>query len=131
MVLGVRADFYGRCAAYPALVAALHEHQLLIGPMDDEDLRRTITGPAERAGLLVDPALVEMAVADVGGQTSALPLLSHALLETSRLRQGKRITLAHYRESGGVNGAITRTAEGVYAQFDEGSEGWHGTSSCA
>ncbi|MCG5447731.1 nSTAND1 domain-containing NTPase [Micromonospora hortensis] len=123
VVLGVRADFYGRCAAYPALVAALHEHQLLIGPMDEKDLRRTITGPAERAGLLVDPALVEMAVADVGGQTSALPLLSHALLETSRLRQGKRITLAHYRESGGVNGAITRTAEGVYAQFDEGQRG--------
>ncbi|MEU8257168.1 hypothetical protein AB0C06_23210 [Micromonospora inaquosa] len=123
VVLGVRADFYGRCAAYPALVAALHEHQLLIGPMDDEDLRRTITGPAERAGLLVDPALVEMAVADVDGQTSALPLLSHALLETSRLRQGKRITLAHYRESGGVNGAITRTAERVYGQFDEGQRG--------
>ncbi|MHA4947196.1 nSTAND1 domain-containing NTPase [Micromonospora sp. SD19] len=123
VVLGVRADFYGRCAAYPALVAALHEHQLLVGPMDDEDLRRTITGPAERAGLQVDPALVEMAVADVGGQTGALPLLSHALLETSRLRQGKRITLAHYRESGGVNGAITRTAEGVYAQFDEGQRG--------
>ncbi|MDG9674655.1 hypothetical protein [Micromonospora sp. DH14] len=123
VVLGVRADFYGRCAAYPALVAALHEHQLLVGPMDDEDLRRTITGPAERAGLQVDPALVEMAVADVDGQTGALPLLSHALLETSRLRQGRRITLAHYRESGGVNGAITRTAEGVYAQFDEGQRG--------
>ncbi|MFC3500163.1 helix-turn-helix domain-containing protein [Micromonospora krabiensis] len=120
VVLGVRADFYGQCAAYPALVAALHDHQVLVGPMDDDDLRRTITGPAERAGLLVDPALVEVAVAEAGGQVGALPLLSHALLETWRLRQDKRLTLARYREAGGVNGAIARTAERVYAQLSEG-----------
>ncbi|MDG4810540.1 hypothetical protein O7634_27615 [Micromonospora sp. WMMD1120] len=120
VVLGVRADFYGRCAAYPALVTALHGRQLLIGPMDDDDLRRAISGPAKRAGLQVDPALVEVAVAEAGGQTGTLPLLSHALLETARLRQGNRLTLVHYRESGGVHGAITRTAEGVYTQLDEG-----------
>jgi hypothetical protein len=61
VLLGVRADFYAQCAAYPSLVAALRDRQMLIGPMDDDDLLGVVTGPAERAGLKVEPALVASA----------------------------------------------------------------------
>jgi hypothetical protein len=33
-VLGMRADFYGHCAAYPELVDALRHGQVLLGAMD-------------------------------------------------------------------------------------------------
>jgi hypothetical protein len=33
VLLTLRADFYGQCALYPELAAALSEHQMLVGPM--------------------------------------------------------------------------------------------------
>jgi hypothetical protein len=46
IILGMRADFYARCAEYPALVTALRDHQLLVGAADENDLRQAVTGPA-------------------------------------------------------------------------------------
>ena len=43
-----------------------------------------------------------------------MPLLSHALLETWQRRRGNVMTLKAYAESGGVRGAIARTADRVY-----------------
>ena len=37
VVLTMRADFYSRCASYPALAAAVSDHQELVGPMADEE----------------------------------------------------------------------------------------------
>jgi hypothetical protein len=117
VVLGVRADLYARCAAYPALVAALHGCQMLVGPMDDDDLRRVVACPAAHVGLEVEPALMEVAVAEASGRPGALPLLSHALLQTWRRRTGHRLTLAGYRAGGGVRGSVAQTAEQVYSQL--------------
>jgi hypothetical protein len=47
-----------------------------------------------------------------------LPLVSHALLETWRRKEGDLLTLAGYRAAGGVADAIARTAERVYEQID-------------
>ena len=49
-----------------------------------------------------------------GDEPGALPLLSHALLETWQRREGNRLTLAGYTEAGGVRGAIAKTAESTY-----------------
>lgn len=120
VVLGVRADFYAHCASHAGLVAALRDRQFLVGPMDEADLRAVITGPAERAGYRVEPALVDAVVADAAGQPGALPLISHALLETWRRRELRSLTLAGYRAAGEVREAIARTAEEVYAGLDAG-----------
>jgi WD40 repeat protein/class 3 adenylate cyclase len=114
VVIALRADFYGHCAAYARLAAALEERQALIGPMSEEELRRAIERPAEHAGLLLEPGVVEAILRDVVGQPGALPLLSHSLLETWRRRSGRMLTLIGYLQSGGVQGAIARTAETVY-----------------
>src|SRR6266511_3482183 len=114
VVVALRADFYGRCAYHPGLVAALRDGTALVGPMSDEELGRVVTGPAGVVGLSVERALVTKVVADAGGQAGALPLLSHALLETWRPRPGRRLTLAGYAAAGGVAGAIAKTAERVY-----------------
>jgi hypothetical protein len=90
VILGIRADFYGRCADYPALVTALRDRQVLIGPMSSDELRDAIVEPASAEGLRVEPALVATVLADIAGRPGALPLLSHALLETWRRRRGRR-----------------------------------------
>ena len=119
IVIGVRADFYGHCGRHPELVAALHRAQILVGPMTPDELRRAITEPAARAGATVETALVARLVADVAGQAAALPLVSHALVETWRRRRGMTMSLAGYEEAGGVEHALARTAEDVFGALSE------------
>jgi WD40 repeat protein len=118
VVVGVRADFYGHCGHYPELVDALRDAQVLVGPMCADELREAITQPAVAAGYKVETAVVAGLVSDAAGQPAALPLVSHALLETWRRRRGTRLTLASYQESGGIHDAIARSAENVYGALD-------------
>ena len=50
-------------------------------------------------------------------EPGALPLLSHALLETWKRRRGRMLTLGGYAEAGSVRGAIAKTADAVYARL--------------
>ncbi|MGD2178019.1 MAG: WD40 repeat domain-containing protein, partial [Anaerolineae bacterium] len=112
----IRADFYGRCAQYPQLAARVSDG-LLVGPMSEEELRAAIERPAAVVGLRLEPGLAEMILDDVAGEPGALPLLSHALLETFERRRGWTLSLAGYAASGGVAGAIAQTADTVFGQF--------------
>jgi WD40 repeat protein len=119
VVAAVRADFYGRFAAHPALAELLGANHVLVGPMQPSELRRAVELPAERVGLRVEPELVDALVDDVEGEPGALPLLSTALLELWQNRSGRTLTLTAYRDSGGVHGACERLAEGAYARVPE------------
>jgi WD40 repeat protein/DNA-binding SARP family transcriptional activator len=119
MVITLRADFYHHCAQFENLRLALENHQVYIGPMTPQELRRTIEEPARAGGWELEPGLVDLLLRDVGEEPGALPLLSHALLETWKRRQGHTLTLDGYTEAGGVHGAIARTAEAVYQQLDK------------
>ena len=116
-VIAARADFYGRFAALPALAALLGENHVLVGPMKPEDLRRAIELPARKAGLIVEPALVDALVADVVDEPGGLPLLSTALVELWQHRDVRTLRLETYRDSGGVRGAVARIAEEAYEGF--------------
>jgi WD40 repeat protein len=119
VVLGMRADFYGRCADYPDLVAALRDAQVLVGPLSPEELRQAITGPARECGFVLEGALLTAIITDAAGQAGALPLVSHALLETWRRRRGNTLTLAGYQAAGGIDGALAATAERTYATLTD------------
>jgi len=114
LVLTLRADFYAHLAQYPELRDAVAKHQEYIGPMSMEELRRAIEAPAQRGHWAFEPGLVDLILRDVGDEPGALPLLSHALLETWKRRAGHTLTLKGYADAGGVHGAIAHTAEGVY-----------------
>jgi WD40 repeat protein/transcriptional regulator with XRE-family HTH domain len=111
VILALRADFYGRVSSYPQLAAAVVAHQTLIGPMNVINLRRAIELPASQTDLLLQPGLVDTILQDVGDAPGALPLLSHALLETCKRRRRLMLTVSGYREAGGVHGAIAQSAE--------------------
>lgn len=128
VVLALRADFYGHALAYPALAAASQAGQVVVGPMTRDQLHSVIVEPARRAGVEVEDGLVEVMLRDIapagGGrwpgrahEAGALPLLSHALLVTWEHSRGARMTLAGYRDTGGLRGAVAKTAERVYAEL--------------
>jgi WD40 repeat protein len=81
-------------------------------------LRDAITKPAERAGLMVEAALVSTIVAQVADRAGALPLASHVLLQAWHRRRGNAITLAGYAAAGGLEGAVAQSAERMFAELD-------------
>ena len=133
VVLGVRADLYGRCAAYPELLPALQDGQVVLGPMRSAELRAAIEGPAHAAGLTLEPGLVETLLRELGAgngsagagagtaapyDPGALPLLSHALQATWEHRVDRTLTVAGYQATGGIRGAVATTAEATFQGFD-------------
>ena len=117
VVLTMRADFYSRCAAYPALSALIASQQFLVSPMDLDGLRQAIEEPAWRVGLEFEEGLVATVLDDVANEPGALPLLEHALLELWERRRGRMMTLEAYRKTGGVHGALAKRADTVYDAF--------------
>ncbi|MBX6749259.1 MAG: WD40 repeat domain-containing protein [Micromonosporaceae bacterium] len=128
LVAGMRADFYAHAVRYETLVSALQERQVVVGPMTTEELRRAIAEPARRVKAPVEEGLVDLLLADLSPtgssigdahEAGALPLLSHALLSTWERGERRGMSVAAYRESGGIAHAIARTAEEVYDQLDD------------
>jgi WD40 repeat protein len=116
LVLAIRADFYGHCAAYPDLVARMQDDQVLVGAMSPDELRAAIERPAAAAGFELEAGLADLVVEDAASEPGALPLVSHALVETWRRRRGRSLTVAGYLEAGGVRGAIAKTAESLFSE---------------
>ncbi|WP_399082106.1 WD40 repeat domain-containing protein [Streptomyces sp. BBFR2] len=119
-VYGLRADFYGSCAAFPHLRDALMRRQVFIGPMTDDEVRNAVIRPAQRAGLSLGKGLVDVVLRDLRGgagqdrgtyEPGRLPLLAHALRATWRERRGDTLTVDSYRDTGGIDGAVKATAE--------------------
>ena len=119
VVIALRADFFGRLAPYVELADLVGPNQVLLGPMSVGELRRAIEGPAERTGLEVEPALIDSLVEDVAGEGGALPLLSTALLDLWREREGRLLTLAAYERAGGIRDAVGRHAEAAFRSLGE------------
>ncbi|MFF2073275.1 hypothetical protein ACFVXG_00790 [Kitasatospora sp. NPDC058162] len=123
VLLGIRADFYAACMAYPELVDALKERQVTVEPMTPGQLREAIEKPAELAGLTLEPGLADTLLRDLrtGGNLSGgdfsggtLPLLAYALWLTWGRRAGRTLTLAGYSATGGIWEAVTRHADLAY-----------------
>jgi WD40 repeat protein/DNA-binding SARP family transcriptional activator len=122
VVFALRADYYGRCAAYPELSSLLAANNVLVGSMQRDELQRAVQGPSRRAGLRVEHELVQALVADVEHEPGGLPLLSTALLELWQRRDARRLRYSAYVQTGGVRGAVARLAEDAFAQLDEAQQ---------
>jgi energy-coupling factor transporter ATP-binding protein EcfA2 len=118
VLLTMRADFLPKCAASPNLAARVGAQQFLVSPMDAAMLKQAIEEPARRVKLGFEPGLIEIIMGDIASEPGALPLLEHALLELWKRRRDHTLTLDGYRESGGVKGAIAKTAEEIFKTFN-------------
>ncbi|MGH3167193.1 MAG: hypothetical protein ACRDN0_15050, partial [Trebonia sp.] len=124
VILAMRADFYDHAIRYPGLAATLQERQVVLGPMTAGQVRRAITEPARVAKVDVEDGLVALLLADLPpNEAGALPLLSHAMLATWENSRGGTLNVAHYLASGGIEDALTRTAEGAFGSLPEERQG--------
>ena len=129
VVLAVRGDFLDRCSGFAELAAAVRDHQLfMVEPMTSSELRLAITGPAAAAGLHLEPALTETVLGDLraagpGNAAGQLPLLSQAMLLTWENRDGDRLTLHGYGQSGGISDAVGTSADAAYDSLPPAGQG--------
>ncbi|WP_433830421.1 hypothetical protein ACQP2E_10820 [Actinoplanes sp. CA-015351] len=117
VVLGLRADFYDQLLGHRGMVDAIRDGQITVGPLDADELRQVIRRPAERVGVKPEDGLVELIVREAIGGPGVLPMLSHALLSTWKIAGGE-LTVAAYRETRGIHGAVANTADTVYLGLD-------------
>ena len=127
VVIAVRGDFWARCAAHAGLARLMQDGMFVVGPMTGTELREAITGPAAAAGLRVDADLADTVLADLrtAGQDQAegiLPLLSQAMMLTWQRRDGNRLTVQGYHESGGVARSVEFGAEAVYEALPDAGQ---------
>ncbi len=119
LILSLRADHLGDLAPYPDIARVLEDGLYLLGPMSEPDLRSAIEGPARRAGLRLEPGLVDLLIREVEGEPAALPMLSHVLRETWERREGPTLTVDGYRATGGIRYAVSQSAELLYDAMDD------------
>ncbi|MFC0106074.1 nSTAND1 domain-containing NTPase [Kibdelosporangium aridum] len=126
VVVGMRADFYASALRHDLLASALQHAHLVVRPMNEAELQRAIVEPARKANVELEDGLVELMLHELGPTThrdgaahdpGALPLLSHALLATWERGRRGTMTVADYRSSGGIAGAVAQTAESVYGEL--------------
>ena len=119
LVLSLRADHLGDLAPYADIARILEEGLYLLGPMREPELRRAIEAPAHRAGLRLEPGLVDLMIREVEGEPAGLPMLSHVLRETWERREGSTLTVDGYKATGGIQHAVSQSAETLYDALDD------------
>jgi DNA-binding SARP family transcriptional activator len=120
VVIAVRSDHLGGLSVDTTLSRLAEQGLHLVSPLAGEALREAIEQPAHQAGLRLQDGLTDLLVRDTEGEPGALPLLSHALAETWVRRDGHVLTVKGYRASGGIRGAVARTAERLYDTLPAG-----------
>lgn len=128
LVITIRADFVGECAAYPKLAKQIQQDLVTVTPMTTEELTEAIKEPASQVGLGVEETLVIQMIADVQKSSGSLPLLQFTLMELWEKRNinttgntesnSQLLTLHAYQKMGGVMGALNRHAQQIYNYTD-------------
>ena len=87
VVVTLRADQMVHLTVEQDFARMAEQGVLLVAPLEGRALREAIEEPARRAGVRLEHGLVDLMIRDTEGQPGALPLLSHALVETWRRRE--------------------------------------------
>jgi DNA-binding SARP family transcriptional activator/WD40 repeat protein len=114
VIVAIRADHLTGLAVNPDLARLAERGLHFVTPLAGDELRAAIEEPARQAGLRVEHGLIDLLVRDAEGEPGALPLMSHALVETWRRRDGHVLTVEGYQASGGIRGAVARSADRLY-----------------
>jgi TIR domain len=118
VVFTLRGDFFGQALSDRSFADRLQNAQVNLGPMTSEELERSITEPAEKAGLQFEHGLVDRILEDVGQEPGNLPLLEFVLASLWEQRQYATLQHDAYERMGGVRGAIAARADAEFEKLD-------------
>lgn len=120
LIFTMRADFTGHLLEdQRAFFDAVEPGMIALPRMTTNELASSIRKPAEVVGLRFETGLVEAILNDAGDEPGVLALVEFTLTQLweKRDKDQNRMTLAAYHAIGGLNGAIDRHADSVFARL--------------
>ena len=124
VVLSMRADFLDRLASHKQFLTDVSRGLFFLTAPDQDNLRETLVRPAELAGYTFEEPWILDDMMQVATSRGALPLLSFAAMHLWDARDSVRklLTVAAYKQMGGVGGAFGRHADSVAAAIPASSQ---------
>ena len=117
VALTMRSDFLGDCAVFRGLPEAMNDSQFLTPRLTREQRRAAIAGPAGVQGAVIEPALVNRMLNEMGDDPDQLPLMQHCLMRMWTLADGGPLTTEHYEKAGGLERALSKHADDVFQKL--------------
>ncbi|WLE96153.1 MAG: trypsin-like peptidase domain-containing protein [Candidatus Electrothrix communis] len=119
VVITMRADFLETALHYGVFAEALNNASVIVPPISEDGLRKAVKKPAELFKIGFESGLIDLIIRDVGKEPGSLPLLEFCLTQLWERQEFRRITHAAYTAIGGVQQALAKHADAVYAEFTE------------
>ena len=124
VVTTMRADFFENCLGYRGLGEVIQKHQVLLLPMNEEELKEAIAAPAEVGQYELGEGLLPAILRDVRDEKNVLPLLEFALTQLWENRENRRFTFAAYDKLGGVIGGLNNHAKDIHDSLKPLEQEW-------
>nr|VFJ57125.1 MAG: WD40 repeat [Candidatus Kentron sp. FW] len=129
IIITMRSEFLGACSDYPDLPEAINAGLFLTPALTPEQLLDAIEFPIRLSGFAKEGQQAEVAqelaralLADAQGIADPLPLLQHALLRLWNVHEKDGgdgvLTLARYRELGGLQQALNDHLDAAFDELD-------------
>jgi len=121
IILTMRADFLHRAAENRSLANAIAEADVIVSPMQPDELRRAISEPLKTVDGVFESGLVDELITQTSQREGALPLLQYTLAELWQAAEPNpygipTITWDAFRALGGVEGALAKRADTILQQ---------------
>jgi tetratricopeptide (TPR) repeat protein len=124
VIITMRSDFIGDCAAFYGLPEAVNEGLYLTPRLNREQLSDAMALPATVFEGEVEEGLVNRLINDAGNDPDQLPIVQHALMQMwtvakNSLAAGEEciLTPAHYEQIGGFKKALSNHADTAYGEL--------------
>lgn len=118
VVLTMRSEFLGQCAAFRGLAEAITDGLYLLPDMTRDRLREVIRRPVALHGGRISERLVNRLLNDIGGNADQLPILQHALMclwkNWEPTAAEAPMDVAQYEVIGELKGTLSAHAESIY-----------------
>ena len=113
VILTLRSDFLPALLSTPGV--QLNGRMYVVPPLNEEQLRQAVEGPAEARRVTFENGLADKIVRDAAG--GALPLLEFTLTRLWETQRHRELTFEGYNAMGEVAGALEQVAEEQMKQF--------------
>lgn len=126
LILAMRDDFLGKCAAYRELADLIEANLVMVTPMNAQELRLAIVEPATKLGRKIEENLIDAILKDLGVEAQQqtrepepgmLPLLSYTLEQLWQRQTLNWLKLDSYNQLGGVQKTLENLAEQAYKKL--------------
>jgi hypothetical protein len=127
VVLAMRADFYADLMT-SVLWPVSRGERVEIGPLRSAALREAIVRPAAKAGVYLEPVLVERLVRDAGEEPGALSLVQETMVLLWERKTRRLLTVSAYEDLGGqgrsgLAAALATRADAALAALSPAQQG--------